>query len=124
MVVRSPPDHRDDEGGGGGEGRPWREDDHVDAEDETAGREDAEDDGEDDVELLLLLSLVDLHGFRGPGSDKLISDIFILFVVGPVPTVQHTVLLHPPYSTNRKPRKIRQLKLADSPTQPWSTNSQ
>ena len=65
LVLRIPPDNRDDDGGGG-EVRPGREDDHVDAEDETADREDAQDDGEDDVELLLLLSLVNKHVLRAP----------------------------------------------------------
>ena len=74
LVLRIPPNNRDDDGGGG-EVRPGREDDHVDAEDETADREDAQDDGEDDVELLLLLSLVDVQSFRAPGPEILISDI-------------------------------------------------
>ena len=48
LVLRIPPDNRDDDGGGG-EGRSGREDDHVDAEDEAADWEDPEDDSKDDV---------------------------------------------------------------------------
>ena len=92
--VRTPPDHRDDEGGGGA-GWPGREDEHVEAEDETAGGEDGEDDGEDGVELLLLLRLVNTQVSGAPEPEKLLCDLFI-FLFRPVPTVQHTFLLHPP----------------------------
>ena len=94
VVVRTPPDNRDHDGRGGA-GWAGGEDDHVDDEDETAGSEDSDDDGEDGVQLLLLLSLVNTHGFRAPGPEKLFCDLFI-FLFRPVPTVQHTFLLHPP----------------------------
>ena len=120
VVVRTSPDHRDDDGGGGAS---WAggEDEHVDDEDQTAGCEDSEDDGEDGVQLLLLLSLVNTHGFRAPVSQKICSviSLYLCSDLFPLSSTLSSSILHSQLTVSQG----RFAKLADSQTQRKTTVS-